>query len=197
MELLRLINLKVSSVITNQTAKFVLCIECASIVCGTDVDHQQAMKLSTLKPADYNRQKDLIEKQLKLGKTLTMDAICAQLAINERLKADAHQLFNEYLAKNPYFDDMEKGPIMAMAIYQSLKLRKEKLTAAKGKLMKLSKMQPKQWKQSEEDWDAWIDKCKPLTAAAAVDRQKARNRNESQGMFQFIHTSTKRNPNQK
>lgn len=175
-ELLRLINLKLSSTITNQTAKLILCIECASIVCGTDLDHRQAVKLSNLKEIDYNRQKDLIEKLLNLCKKLTLDEICAQLEINDRLKNDARQLFDEYIGKNSFYDDTNSAPILVMAIYQSLKLRSVKIsTAIKAKLMQIGKLKPKSWKQLEVEWDNWIEKCKPLTAAAAAtDSQKSR-----------------------
>lgn len=178
-ELLRLINLKASSTITNQTAKLILCIECASIVCGTDVDHQHAIKLSGLNKTEYNRQKDLIENLLNLSKKLTLDEICAQLEINERLKMDARQLFQEYMAKNTFYNDTNTVPILAMAIYQSLKLRKVKnSTAIKSKLMQIGKLKPKLWKQLEEEWDNWIEKCKPLTAAAN-DKQKMMQRDQS------------------
>lgn len=158
----------------------ILSIELASILCGTDVDHRHAIKLSGLNSAEYTRQKDLIEKLLKLNKQLSLDEICAQLEINDRLKSDASQLFNEYIAKNQLYDDANRAPYMAMAIYQSLKLRKEKTTAVKSKLMQIGKITSKQWKPLEEHWDSWIDKCKPLTAAAGGgDRQKGRDRNES------------------
>lgn len=189
-ELLRLINLKLSSTITNQTAKWILSIDCASIVCGTDLDHRQAVKLSGLKESDYNRQKDLVEKVLNLRKQLTLDEICAQLEINERSKNDARQLFNEYVSKNSFYDDTNSAPILVMAIHQSLKLRKMKNSSAiKSKLMQLSKLKSKEWKQLEEEWDNWIEKFKPLKAvAAATNSQKThtgsdRHQNESTGKF--------------
>lgn len=157
--------------ITNQTAKLILCIECASIECGTDLDHHQAVKLSALSATEYNRQKDLMEKLLNLGKKLTLDEICAQLEINDRLKTDARQLFTAYTAKTSFYDDTNSAPILAMAIYQSLKLRKTKnLTAFKAKLSQIGKLKPKLWKQLEDEWDNWIEKCTPLkTGAAAAD----------------------------
>lgn len=187
MELLRLLDLKASKAITNQTAKLVLCIEWASIDCGTDLDHRQAVSLSGLSENDYNRQKGLIDKLLNLSKQLTIDEICAQLEINDRLKSDAHQLYNAYQAKQTYYEgDTNSAPILAMAIYQSLKLRKTKnLAATKAKLVQLSKNR-KLWKQLEDEWDKWIEKCAPLksSAATATDNQKMqtndkRNRNPS------------------
>lgn len=180
-EYLRLIDLKAPKIKTNQTAKLILCIEWASIVCGTDLDHREAVKLSALTEIDYNRQKDLIDKFLNLSKKLTLDEICAQLEINDRLKNDARQLYNEYQAKRSYYndDDTNSVPILAMAIYQSLKLRKVKsLSAIKTKLVQLSKLKPiGKWKQLEDEWDKWIEKCAPLkmgadATAAANDNKK-------------------------
>lgn len=177
LELLRLIDMKVKS-ITNQAAKCVLSIECASILCGTDLDHQQAVKLSGLKPAEYKRQKDLTEKLLNLNKTLTLDEICAQLEISDRMKNDARILFNEYKAKGSFFDESNSTPILAMAIYQSVKQRKDKqVSATKASLLQFSKMKSKAWKQMEDEWDNWIEKCKPLEKAAAADSHKLQTDN--------------------
>lgn len=174
MELLRLTNLKASSTITNQTAKLVICIDCASILCGIEINHREAVKFSGAKTeSEYNRQKELIQKLLNLNKSLTLDEICAQLEISERSKSDARQLFNAYTANQ--FGDADNVAHMAMAIHQSLKLRKEKNAAAK-KLAQLGHLKPKQWKELENNWDNWIEKSKPLTAAAAaVDHRKTRN----------------------
>lgn len=184
MELLRLINLKPSSKTLKENAKILICIECASILCGTDLDHQDAVNLSVLSKNEYNRQKDMIEKLLNLNKKLTLDEICAQLEINDRLKNDARQLLDAYTAKNSYYCDIDSA--QAMAIYQSLKLRKVKNTAAKVKLMQLSKLtKTKLWKQLEEQWDNWIEKCTPLTAGAAGG-QKSRTGSKCDQKCKFI-----------
>lgn len=172
---MRLVKLKSTSTIAKETAKIVLCIEWASILCGTNLDHDQAVKLSGLNKTDYKRQKDLIDKLLSLSKKLTLDEICAQLEINDRLKNDARQLFNQYIANESHCGDANSTSILAMAIYQSLKLRKMKNSQAKASLLHISKLNPKAWKQLEEHWDTWIEKFSPLkVAAAAAADQRAR-----------------------
>lgn len=162
-ELLRLINLKQSA--WNETLKIVMSINCAADECGTDFDHESAMKRCNLRKKEYNKQKELFEKLLNLSRGLSLSEICAQFELNDAMKNTAAQLLNEYKKRQTLLSDINsQQALSSMAIYQSCKLKKFKgLTSIKTKLIQLSKLNPNSWKQLETEWNSWIEKSSPLS----------------------------------
>lgn len=158
--MLRLIELKKSSI--TSTARVALSIHCAAILCSTDFDPKETSRLSGLKEKEYARQKEFFEKLLDLDKKWTLDKMCAQFEMNDTLKNDAKRLLNEYIKKKPLLNETNNASFLAMAIYQSFRIRKLKCTSIKPKLLQLSKLSGKAWKTLEEEWTNWIEKDSPL-----------------------------------
>lgn len=160
-EMLRLINAK-GMKSNNASLQVVLAIHFAANLCNTEFDKSKALQLSGVKAKEYTKQKELFEKLLDLDKKLTLDEICAKLEINDLLKNDADRLLKAYQKKNPHMKEMDNASFLTMALYQSHKLRKMKNTGVKQKLMDLSRIKGKVWKNFEEEWDNWITECSPL-----------------------------------
>lgn len=153
-EMLRRIKLKQCTI--SETAKIVICINCAAISCNADFDRGHAISLLGLKEKDYTRQKELLESLLDLTKKISLDEMCAPLGISDVLKNDAAQLLNEHKKRYPFISGVENAHFLAMAIYQSCKLKGKKNGAIKSKLTQFSKLNGKSWKQLEDEWDKWI-----------------------------------------
>lgn len=150
-----------------ETAKIIICINCAAISCNADFDRGQAISLSGLKEKEYIRQKELFESLLDLSKKISMDEICAQLGISDVLKNDAAQLFNEYKKRNAFLSDVENPCFATMAVYQSCKLKgKKDASVHRSKLMQLSKLNNKAWKHLEDEWNKWIEEYHSSIAAS-------------------------------
>lgn len=146
----------------NDSIKVVLAINLAANLCNTEFDRSMALKLSNVKEKEYTRQKEFFEKLLDLTKKWTLDEICAKLEINEVVKNDADRLLRAYRKSKPLVDDTDNASFLAMALYQSHKLRKIKNPTVKHKLIELSKIKGKTWKNFEEEWDGWIADSSPL-----------------------------------
>lgn len=155
-----MIELKKSNI--NPSARVALSIHCAAMMCNTDFDPKETIKLSALKEKEYARQKELFEKLLDIDKKWTLNKMCAQFEMNDALKNDANRLLNEYVKKNPLLNETNNTSFLAMAIYQSFRIRKMKCNTVKPKLIQLSKMSGKMWKALEEQWTNWIDTNTPL-----------------------------------
>lgn len=154
----------------NDTVKIILSIDCAANSCGNEFDHDQAIKLSSLKKKDYNRQKELFEKLLDISKELSLTEICAQLELNDAIKNCATRLLTEFKKKQVYTNDVHSQKFLSsMAIYQSCKLKKCKTLHIKPKLIHISKLSLKLWKQLEQEWNEWIHKFSPLSDCKKIN----------------------------
>lgn len=171
MELLRLIKLKQYA--ANENVKMVMSIDCAATLCGSDFDHDQALKLSGIRKSEYAKKKQLFESLLDLAKKVNLNEICAQLELNDLVKSDAKQLLVEYKKRPTFKDDISSAHCIAMAIYQSGKLRKVKLSKIKSKLITISKLDTGRWKKFEEEWDSWISQDSPLSQASKPKKTSA------------------------
>lgn len=146
----------------SEPTKIVLCIDCASTLCASGIDHAEALKLSGLKKMEYNRNKQLFEKLLSLTKKINLNEICAQLELNDVIKNDAAALLTKYSKKKDFKDDINSAHCIAMAIYQVWIYRKQKGSGVKQRLITLSKLNTTKWKEFEADWTKWIDEESPL-----------------------------------
>lgn len=155
-EIFRLISMKKCTI--NENAKIIISIDCAAnLLSNSEFQTDEAIKLSGLKKKEYDRQKELIEKLLDLGKKLTLDEICAQLELSDSIKTNAAQLLKEYKKTKFLSEDINDAQYLTMAIYQSCHIRKYKTSNIKSKLIQLSRLSAKTWKSLENEWFCWIE----------------------------------------
>lgn len=147
----------------NDVAKVVFSIECASNLCGTEFNYPEvAFQLAGLKKTEYQRQKNVFEKLLNLNKSLKLKDICLQLELNDAIKTNAQCLLDAYKKHPTFTDDINSAHCITMAIYQSCKLKKIKMSKLKTKLIALSNLNVAKWKRIEEQWHKWITAEDPL-----------------------------------
>lgn len=160
MELLRLIELKGFSALS-QTAKVVFSLERASLLCGTEFDHQDdAIRFTNMGKKEYVRNKKMFEKLLGLQRQLQLKDICLQMDLPSSIQSNAQRLLNAYASSAKFADDIQSAHCLTMAVYQCCK--RQKLKSTKQKLMALSDLDAAKWKQFEEKWDKWIVTEEPL-----------------------------------
>lgn len=150
----------------DDTTKIILSIDCASKLCATGIDYDEAIKFSGVKKKEYGRQKQLFEKLLELTKKLQVNKICAQLELNDVVKTDAVTLLSEYSKRKNFTDDIDSAHCITMAIFQAWKQRKLKGGNPKAKLIELSHLSSSAWKTFESDWNKWIEQDAPLARIA-------------------------------
>ncbi|XP_031638122.1 origin recognition complex subunit 6 [Contarinia nasturtii] len=159
-EILRLVNMKKCTINTvSEAVKMIISIDCATNLCNTEINYDDALTLSGIKKSEYTRQRELIEKLLDLGKKITLDEICARLEISDSIKKDAFRLLNGYKEKNAFLDDINDVQYLAMAVYQSCKIKNYKSNNS-TKLIQMSRLNGKMWKRLEEEWNSWIKETK-------------------------------------
>lgn len=141
----------------SDTAKMVLCIDCAATSLNIEFSSDEAIKLAALSKLQYVKNKENYENQLGLRQKLTLNGICAQLEMNDAIRKGADQLLKDYKKKHSYVQDVFENPqYLAMAIYQSCKLRKFKKSNVKPALIQLSRLNKKMWKELEDQWTEWM-----------------------------------------
>lgn len=150
--------LKLKQSVLNDTAKMVLCIDCAATSLNIAFSLDDAIKLSGLKKVQYAKQKDIYENHLGLRKKLSLHGICAQLEVGEAIRIGADQLLKEYKKTHECVEDVYENPqYLAMAIYQSCRIRKFKQSSVKTSLIQVSRLNTKMWKELEDRWTKWMD----------------------------------------
>lgn len=141
----------------SEVAKTVISIDCAAALCNSEFHTDDALKLSALKKKEYSKQKELIETLLGLSKKLSLDEICAKLEISDSIKADAAHLLNEYKKHKFLSDEINNAQYLTMAIYQSCQIKNYKTNNIKSKLIQMSRLGIKVWKNLEIEWASWIE----------------------------------------
>lgn len=148
--------------IENEQVKIIFSIDCAAALHGIQCDIDVLLKYSGLKRNDYSNKRQKFEQSLCLAKKITLSEICAMLELNEIIQLDAEYLLGEYKRKL-YLNDTDSLPLfMAMAVYQTCKVRNTKVSKTKLCSLKGMEAAKSSWKKLEDEWTQWMDKETPL-----------------------------------
>lgn len=170
--------LKLKQCHLNDQAKMILCIDCAATSLNIGINIDEASKLSGLNKMKYTKQKDMYENHLGLRKKLTLHGICAQLELSEAIKKGADQLLKEYKKSHECVEDVNENPqYLAMAIYQSCRIRKFKQSSVKQSLIQVSRLNTKMWKELEEQWTKWMNGLPSVKSVGKENVQTAEQGN--------------------
>lgn len=155
-ELYRRFNLKNASNI-QENSKIVFCLQSASNLMGTPFEHSDvAHSLSGLKKTEYQRQRQNFEKLLNLTKQLEVSDICSKYELPDTIRTLAVQILKKYEKYAQNKDDVRASQSIAMAVFQSCKIKKKKLSKIKSSLIATSTLDNAKWKRLEEQWDKWM-----------------------------------------
>lgn len=154
-ELVRILNLKLTSNTLGDYAKTVICIDIATNLLGSHFDTGTALKISGLKKSAYSNHKRTIEKVLDISKQIGINEICVQLGLNQ-IQNKSAELLEQYKVcvaetESAQDHDLSHPQYAAMAIYQMC--LKRKMKSYKQKLISFSHLKPAQWTLLEKNWE--------------------------------------------
>lgn len=130
---------------------------------GTPFEHLDvAQSLSGLRKTEYQRQKQNFEKLLNLTKQLEIGEICSKYELPDTIRALAVEILKKYEKYARSVDDARTSQSIAMAVYQSCKIKRRKMGKIKNYLISVSNLDNAKWKKLEEQWDKWMQNEKEL-----------------------------------
>lgn len=132
---------------------------------GAPFDATEALKRTTSRPADYQRQRRTVEKLLGMAKQITVAELCVKLDLPAAVQTQAGRMFDAYRERAQIDDqsDFTHPQYAAMSVYQCCKAMRTKVS--RSTLLRHSHLRGAQWTILEHDWTKCMGPADGLLAA--------------------------------